>query len=648
MKFKSVYTGNIKIKKIFKGQELIVNYKDFKLWWETVKGFNKFEFNYDTIDTDNKVKVALEGNTLQNLFKENKTLIPSETVLETTTVANNVGLKTMSIDLFDVSLLKPNTKYTIVVFANVIDNTLKELYLQLNLTNTDNSEYSLFRINDYDFNKPVLVSTSHGIKKKSLFFGGRAKNETGGSAKISDLKILILEGDYANFPVEDYVEGIQSVGQKTKNLFVEYDELIPVKQGTTLYLSSKEVEGGQRIKINAFSDKGNTLDANIISPNSFYVDADGVWMLTKDMDKLGSKIVVNKDGFITFRNNVNKANTLFYKKFEDIQLEEGTVATSYEPYGYKIEAESRSKNLIKHINNYSNISSNGLVIQTIGDKILVNGTTTNALDIFFQDRMFAVPCKKGVEYTASIITHSGTVSGTIHPNLRFEDKDGNVTRYVAGTVTPLENEIFINHLRITPNAGFTFNNFLFSMQLEEGTTATSYVPYGTDKTVTYLNEQLHRLPNGIADEVTSDGQIIRRIKRSVLNSSEPNWHYVNTYGNVIRFALTDRSVKPFGDIVCDKFIKGRIGTVDLECTNIHGSQSELQFQIKSSRLETQDLNGFKQWLSENPVTVFYELAEPIVEEITPIQLACYQDKNFVKLETGAVVPTTTLSVPNKG
>ena len=42
-------------------------------------------------------------------------------------------------------------------------------------------------------------------------------------------------------------------------------------------------------------------------------------------------------------------------------------------------------------------------------------------------------------------------------------------------------------------------------------------------------------------------------------------------------------------------------------------------RIFRTKLVTQDVNGFKQWLQANPTTVVYELLEPYYEDITPIQ-----------------------------
>ena len=60
--------------------------------------------------------------------------------------------------------------------------------------------------------------------------------------------------------------------------------------------------------------------------------------------------------------------------------------------------------------------------------------------------------------------------------------------------------------------------------------------------------------------------------------------------------------------------------------------ASIQFNISKSKLSTQDVDGFKQWLSENPTTVVYELAEPYYEDVTPIQsnltLETYLESNL--------------------
>lgn len=79
--------------------------------------------------------------------------------------------------------------------------------------------------------------------------------------------------------------------------------------------------------------------------------------------------------------------------------------------------------------------------------------------------------------------------------------------------TTPENARFIRWM-VSGNAGnLNVNNTL--IQLEEGTTATPYEPYkesiSTYKTLDGKPLILHRLPNGVCDEVTTDGKLIKRI-----------------------------------------------------------------------------------------------------------------------------------------
>ena len=50
--------------------------------------------------------------------------------------------------------------------------------------------------------------------------------------------------------------------------------------------------------------------------------------------------------------------------------------------------------------------------------------------------------------------------------------------------------------------------------------------------------------------------------------------------------------------------------------NINGN---IVFWIKISKLASQDVAGFKQWLSQNPTTVYYELKTPIITPIEPME-----------------------------
>lgn len=68
--------------------------------------------------------------------------------------------------------------------------------------------------------------------------------------------------------------------------------------------------------------------------------------------------------------------------------------------------------------------------------------------------------------------------------------------------------------------------------------------------------------------------------------------------------------------------------------------------ITKSKLSTQDVQGFKAWLQANNVTVVYQLAQEKVYECTNIDLITYANETNYIVESGAIIPKTTLKVHN--
>ena len=65
-----------------------------------------------------------------------------------------------------------------------------------------------------------------------------------------------------------------------------------------------------------------------------------------------------------------------------------------------------------------------------------------------------------------------------------------------------------------------------------------------------------------------------------------------------------------------------------------GSTGMIQILINTERLSTPDVSGFKQWLSQNPVTVQYELEVPITTTIEPSTIPFVYENGHIILESG--------------
>lgn len=159
------------------------------------------------------------------------------------------------------------------------------------------------------------------------------------------------------------------------------------------------------------------------------------------------------------------------------------------------------------------------------------------------------------------------------------------------------------------------------------------------------------LPNGVYDKVCDDG-VERRIKKIILNGSE-DWKYNNITASpdtILKFILDISDIKIDSIPKSDRFKSLKyVGGHQLndEFVMSHLTNKEIAFSVKVSRLSSPDSNGFKQWLSENPTTVWYELEEPYKEsyEYNKPRLSTYAEITYMSSDT-KVMPK--IKVDSKG
>nr|DAF86567.1 MAG TPA: tail fiber protein [Siphoviridae sp. ctcx61] len=133
----------------------------------------------------------------------------------------------------------------------------------------------------------------------------------------------------------------------------------------------------------------------------------------------------------------------------------------------------------------------------------------------------------------------------------------------------------------------------------------------------------------------------QRSGEAVLNGSE-SWTTSTVKENTIQFAAYPSNVITNSILICDKFNHNGDGS-DTERINY---TSSLYLNVLKSKLSTQDVQGFKQWLQANNVTVVYQLAQEKVYECTNIDLITYNGETNYIVNCGAIVPKTTLKVHN--
>lgn len=170
-----------------------------------------------------------------------------------------------------------------------------------------------------------------------------------------------------------------------------------------------------------------------------------------------------------------EAETTFNETIK-IQLEEGSVATDYEPYGampspdYPSEIENiKGRNLFK-LDKFTDKVVNGMTMSWNDvSSIILNGTTTAQTNFWFTGLSLKIP------------------AGTYH--LSFNYEDSNITYYFksnnknifygkVGSTQTLTSDAIIDTILIQIDTDKTLTNQLIKIQLEKGSVATRYVPYG--------------------------------------------------------------------------------------------------------------------------------------------------------------------------
>ena len=143
----------------------------------------------------------------------------------------------------------------------------------------------------------------------------------------------------------------------------------------------------------------------------------------------------------------------------------------------------------------------------------------------------------------------------------------------------------------------------------------------------------------------------QRSAEVVLNGSESWAMSGSNFGEFACFYLSFNLKINGKSVLSDKFaslepMQTEANSVIGEGISTHHTTPSFRVIVSKSKLSSQDVQGFKQWLQTNNVTVVYQLAEEKVYECTNIDLITYTNETNYIVECGAISPKTTLKVHN--
>lgn len=338
---------------------------------------------------------------------------------------------------------------------------------------------------------------------------------------------------------------------------------------------------------------------------------------------------------ILLKNKDKKANI---KIGNNIEIKDGSdFPFDLTLYGRSTQTTRSGKNLLNP--NGASQNESGLTFTNNGDgSFTVEGTSTANVSIVLSTQKIKLNANQ--PYTQSITTVSGTKTGEVVISVK-NSSDKITFNYIAGnqTITPTEDLTTYNYTYYVAS-GKTVN-WTFKVQLEEGSTATEYEPYGVSPspdfpspiesvteisvevsginsqsnslTIDLQGNELCSLPNGIKDEVNitnGEALLIKRVGKVVLDGSE-SWRkaQIGTTGKYY-FTFTPswgQQTTNGKSLYCDYFVPSNTWS-----EQVVGMWLDTNMIVKTqgSLDNTEDLTSFKTWLSTHNVEVLYELAEP--------------------------------------
>ena len=180
---------------------------------------------------------------------------------------------------------------------------------------------------------------------------------------------------------------------------------------------------------------------------------------------------------------------------------------------------------------------------------------------------------------------------------------------------------FVNGLTITGNHNqngvVTVPSNAKYMRFAYDATENNGLPYVGEEVV------LRSLPNGVCDTFNArTGEYVQRVKEIVLDGSDDERWAKNTQLSNNTFTVlhnvgyTDmKRDTVMTNIFCNRLIALEHTVANEECVGRYPSGREIVVKLSNSKLSTLDSAGLRKWLKQNPITVQYELAAPIITKI---------------------------------
>ena len=562
--------------------------------------------NVEIVDGVSKSAI-LKGQTLVNLAPK----------VEDSVISNyQSGNVILTSEFKPLTNLKANTEYTVLFKASNVVNATNGMY-QYQGRDTENV-FIKYNIKNYTlvngYNKLTFTPSVEISKIQFLSYNTLS---VGGSCCIHGDSIMIIEGDYTNVDIP-YFEGMQSVK-------------MPVLTTTT----------SQNLSSVPFSFFEKTTDRKY-----------GAWTIFEFDNLFSGKIILNKRPF----------NTIMYFDTKENRLNIGTTVV-------------KDVQFIGFYNSSTNIENNnkGNLLELL---------ESGELDISLQEngKTNVYSYKKNDKTNILSTSEDVTLRGIGEVRDTLDLLTGELTERVGETVlNGGENWVLTRNNSITSvfelnnNLNTTTNKDLICDKID-GTFYSSFtdgkeaIKYTTRLFINILNSKattvnelkIYLKSNPITIQYELATPIIKTVDLSTSGNwekvvldgkSSENWQQNTHSGNFVQFEgysnfclyslnlpLVNRG------LLCDKLsyygYDSGFRQKGIEGISDGGGYKLIFVRVKTEKLPTNDVAGFKQWLSQNPIEVSYMLSSN--KDSTQVKQPIFFKDGHIQLSSGAdnsLIPT---------
>lgn len=532
----------------------------------------------------------------------------------------------------------------------------------------DSTEYTRYISPSYA-SKQLTLNATKNIVKVKIYSQNTYNNSVNITTTFKNLMISTEGGDYEQYgasPSPNFPSPIKSVGNDV-NLLNIYDNH---SEGYSIAKSGLEFtflnNGG--IKLNGMATSNVSIDLiGVYQSENYKLKFNNKYIASGLSNGISLLAYDGTNKFCTFENNISQEvknqkmdymllavapninfnNLIIYPK-----LQKGTVATAYSEHGKgtvtieksgKNEFNINSEPIYRSSNtDYSKLDNGVRVIAKHSSTDTGFDSVTYKLKDLtnYVGSTVRIKCnfKSSGENAGTYIVGLCNKDGTSRQTLQVSLVSGQEISFIVPELTDktyLAVWFYVRYNTTVKAYDYVdYTDIIVTIDNEDMT----YEPYFHDTYTVPLDKPLRSLPNGVKDELKSDG-IHKRVGRKIFDGTE-TWTLLNkTYYIAITDKRSNTSIVP-NALLSNQFLQTpRIeGTNDLNLgkmteTYYSGGNTNVFFNYDNGIGGVENWKNYlaEQYANGTPVILDYELAKPVMEELTEEQQEII---NSIKTEKG--------------